>query len=162
MKDEDDFGGGPPLPIYDNPGHLARRLHQIAVSIFLEETREFGLTPVQYSALTAAEFNPGIDQRALARLIAYDRSTIGDVLQRLEKKGLLRRGDGRDRRSKGVFPTEAGSRLRAEMEAAIRASQKALLSPLSEGEQFIFMYLLQKLVRLNNSLSRAPLRIVEE
>lgn len=152
----------PLLPVYEKPGHLVRRLHQIAVALFMEETKAFGLTPVQYAALTAAEFNPGIDQGALARMIAYDRATIGEVLRRLERKGLILRGDGRDRRSKSVYATEAGKQLRAEMEVPIRASQTALMAPLSEGEQFIFLYLLQKMVGLNNHLSRAPLKIVEE
>ena len=39
-----DVKGQDALPIYGNPGHLARRLHQIAVSIFLSETGEFGIT----------------------------------------------------------------------------------------------------------------------
>ena len=45
--------------IYAAPGHLVRRLHQIAVSIFLEQTRGFRITPVQYSALSAIRAFPG-------------------------------------------------------------------------------------------------------
>lgn len=147
------------LPIYDNPGHLARRLHQIAVSIFLAETAEFGITPVQYSALTAARQFPGIDQRALARAIAFDRSTIGDVVTRLEKKGLLRRESGRDKRTKSLFITDSGAAILDGMDEPLRRFQQTLLQPLSDGEQHIFMYLLRKLVNLNNELSRVPLEV---
>ncbi|MFZ2296723.1 MAG: MarR family transcriptional regulator, partial [Aquabacterium sp.] len=35
------------------PGFYIRRLQQIAVAIFLEETQDFGITPVQFAALTA-------------------------------------------------------------------------------------------------------------
>ena len=63
------------------PGHLIRRLQQISVALFMEETRSFGITPVQYSALIAVANHPGIDQTALCNLIAFDRSTIGDVVR---------------------------------------------------------------------------------
>ena len=35
----------------DQPGHCIRRLQQIAVAIFLQETQAYGITPVQYAAL---------------------------------------------------------------------------------------------------------------
>jgi DNA-binding MarR family transcriptional regulator len=159
MADEDSMADTKTLPIYDNPGHLARRLHQIAVSIFLVEAEEFGITPVQYSALTATRHFPGIDQRALARIIAFDRSTIGDVVTRLEKKGLIRRDAGRDKRTKSLFISETGSAILDQMEEPIRDFQRTLLQPLSEGEQHIFMYLLRKLVNHNNELSRVPLEL---
>jgi MarR family transcriptional regulator, lower aerobic nicotinate degradation pathway regulator len=77
--------------IYSRPGHLIRRLQQIAVAIFMEETAEFDVTPVQYSALLAVRNHPGIDQTSLMKTIAFDRSTIGDVVKRLENKRLIRR-----------------------------------------------------------------------
>ena len=41
-------------PIGERPGHLIRRLKQIATALFLEETAELNLTPVQYAALTTS------------------------------------------------------------------------------------------------------------
>ena len=145
------------LPLSDNPGHLVRRLHQIAVSIFLRETQEFDLTPVQYAAMFTLRDHPGLDQRALARAIAFDRSTIGDVVQRLEKKGLLRREGGLDRRTRSLSLTAEGSLMLDRCAEPIDKFKATLLAPLSEGEQFIFMYLLRKVVDLNNDLSRVPL-----
>ena len=74
---------------HDMPGHLARRFQQIAVAVFLAEVEEAGydLTPVQYAALAAVGANHGIDQVTLAGLIAYDRSTITGVVDRLVQKG---------------------------------------------------------------------------
>ena len=48
------------------PGYYIRRLQQIAVAIFLQETQAHGITPVQYAALYAALRQPGLDQRTLA------------------------------------------------------------------------------------------------
>src|SRR6476660_9631495 len=78
-------------PVKDNndmPGHLARRFQQIAVAVFLAEVGDagFDLTPVQYAALATIEANPGLDQITLAGLIAYDRTSITGVIDRLVQK----------------------------------------------------------------------------
>jgi len=57
----------------------------------MNETRRFNITPVQYSALLAVEMNPGIDQSTLVNIIAFDRSTIGNVVSRLENKKWIKR-----------------------------------------------------------------------
>ncbi|HRE22051.1 MAG TPA: MarR family transcriptional regulator, partial [Rhabdaerophilum sp.] len=81
------------LEIYDMPGHLIRRMHQAAVAIFDNEVRAAGadLTPVQFAAMMKIAAEPGIDQASVAQAIAYDRVTIGGVVDRLEAKGLVRR-----------------------------------------------------------------------
>ena len=71
----------------DMPGHLIRRAHQISTALFAEECAGFDLTPVQYAALVAIKANPEVDATRLSALIAFDRSTIGGVLERLEAKG---------------------------------------------------------------------------
>ena len=41
-----------PLISFDTlPGHYIRRLQQIAVATFLQETQAFGITPIQYATL---------------------------------------------------------------------------------------------------------------
>ena len=77
------------IDIDNQPGHYIRRLHQISVAIFLQETEPFGVTPVQYAALQTVGNHPGIDQRTLARTIGLDTSTIAGVIDRLELRGLL-------------------------------------------------------------------------
>src|ERR1700748_2567546 len=97
--------------IPDMPGHLARRFQQIAVAVFLSEVEQAGydLTPVQYAALAAVSANPGIDQVTLAGLIAYDRTTITGVVDRLAQKGLVaRQASSRDRRGPATEGTHAG------------------------------------------------------
>src|SRR4051812_9493883 len=76
--------------VYTMPGHLFRRMQQIAVSIFVEECKDFDLTPVQYAALVAIRTHPGIDATRLSLVIAFDRSTLGSVLARLEAKNSSR------------------------------------------------------------------------
>src|ERR1700733_9549250 len=89
----------------DMPGHLIRRLHQISFALFVDQAKALGnvafdITPVQYAALAAIANHPGIDQTALSNVIAFDRTTIGDVVGRLEKKKLVKRKSGTvDRRT---------------------------------------------------------------
>ena len=96
----------------DLPGHHIRRLHQIAVAIFLQETEPLGLTPVQYAALQGVANAPGVDQRTLARTIGLDTSTTGGVVDRLEARGLLQRNaHPDDRRVRRLTLTGAGQAL---------------------------------------------------
>jgi DNA-binding MarR family transcriptional regulator len=147
-----------PFYLYTAPGHLVRRLHQIAVSIFLEETRGYRITPVQYSAMTAIRAFPGIDQRSLARVIAFDRSTIGSVVERLERRGLVsRETDRSDRRYKALYLTPKGAQVLRDMQPHVLMVGEKLLAPLSERDRKTFMRVVAKTVDLNNELSRAPL-----
>ena len=98
--------------IYNQPGHLIRRAHQVAWSIFMDETKAFDMTPVQYSLLVAVGEFPSIDATRLSELIDIDRATIGNVVDRLEKRGLLvRSADVDDRRAKKISLTKAGRKL---------------------------------------------------
>ncbi len=139
------------------PGHLIRRLQQIAVAIFLQETEASGLTPVQFAALQLVANQPGIDQRSLARAAGLDTSTIAGVVDRLEARGLLvRNGSPSDRRVRLLQLTDDGRAVLADAVPAMRRAQARILAPLPEPERAEFMRMLHTLVEANNELSRAP------
>lgn len=145
--------------VYGKPGHLIRRAQQIAVAIFIEECRHLDLTPVQYAALVATRDMPGIDATRLSEAIAYDRSTLGSVIERLEEKGWIERRPGTgDRRVKRLHLTAAGARLLKDAEPNVRRAQDRILAPLGEADQGELMRLLADLVELNNAHSRVPLK----
>jgi DNA-binding MarR family transcriptional regulator len=147
------------------PGFLARRFQQIAVAVFHAEVAAAGeeLTPVQYSVLTALNGHPGVDQATLAGLIAFDRTTIGGVVDRLAQRGLLRRRKHpTDRRARALAITDAGAALLERIEPAVEQAQRAMLSGLTGAEAKTFMRLLEKAVDGCNDLSRAPLQAEEE
>ena len=145
--------------LLEMPGHLIRRLHQISFALFLDQARAFGVTPVQYAALVAINSNPGIDQTALCNIIAFDRTTIGGVVGRLQRKKLITRVNGaRDRRTKALHITPAGRRLIRDIEPAVQATQRLILKPLKPRERSAFKQMLKHLVHLNNAHSRAPWR----
>src|SRR6476659_2410885 len=80
--------------LYRRPGFMIRRAHQIAVSMFLEETGELGITNRQYGIMLVLRHRPGIDQITVAKLLGLDRSTTGMVLTKLEEAGLIGRDVG--------------------------------------------------------------------
>src|SRR6202007_3004105 len=82
--------------VYTAPGYLFRRMQQIAVALFVEECKAFDLTPVQYASLVAIHTHPGIDATRLSAVIAFDRSTLGSVIERLEAKDYIERKAARE------------------------------------------------------------------
>ena len=143
------------------PGHLARRFQQIAVAVFLAEVEAAGhdLTPVQYAALAAIGTNHGVDQVTLAGLIAYDRTTITGVVDRLVQKGLVvRQESSRDRRARELKITDTGRRTLRSITPAVEAAQRTMVRGLTEKEAKELVRLLQKAIAAGNDLSRAPLR----
>jgi DNA-binding MarR family transcriptional regulator len=139
------------------PGHHIRRLHQIAVAIFLQEAGSTGVTPVQYAILQTAANQPGIDQRTLARAVGLDTSTVAGVVDRLEARALLRRSHSPDdRRVRLLALTAEGQKVLAAVLPAMRAAQERILAPLPRAERREFMRMLRALVAQNNELSRAP------
>ncbi|MDE2364214.1 MAG: MarR family transcriptional regulator [Hyphomicrobiales bacterium] len=155
MKTRSDF--------HTMPGHLVRRAHQISVAIFMEECADHNVTPVQYACLAAIARLPGVDATRLAAAVAFDRSTLGNVLERLESKGwVVRRPSPEDRRVKLLHITEEGEKLLDAIEPAVLATQKRILKPLSPNDRKTFMRLLGELVDGNNEMSRAPLKLGAE
>ena len=147
--------------VYGKPGHLIRRAQQIAVAIFMEECAAFDLTPVQYATLVAVRDNPDADATRLSALVAYDRSTLGLVIARLEKKGFLARKPGKDdKRTKRLILTRSGDTLLRRAEPVVQRSQERILAPLDTKAREQLMALLGQLVELNNESSRVPLRLV--
>ncbi|WP_240608110.1 MarR family winged helix-turn-helix transcriptional regulator [Pararhodobacter oceanensis] len=143
------------------PGYLIRRLNQISTSIFQDRMAalQLDLTPVQFAALSALQVNPGIDQATLAGLIAYDRVTIGGVIDRLSTKGLVARSiNARDRRARQVSLTPEGNALLHRITPEVAALQPSILDGLTEAERALFIALAQKAAAASNDRSRAPLR----
>jgi len=128
-------------------GHRIRRCHQLSVALFADEVGPFDVTTVQYAALASIANNEDIDATRLAALVAFDRSTVGSVLERLESKGLITRryGPG-NRRIKLLRVTARGRELLAASDAAVHRSQDRFLAVLDPIERATLLDLLEKLI----------------
>lgn len=133
----------------DMAGHLIRRLHQQSTTIFVQRTQAAGydLTPVQFAALDAIHAHPATDQVFVAELIGYDRATIGGVIERLEKKGWIRRViSERDRRARELSLTAKGDRVRSALLPVVKDLQKGILQPLNDADRECFINLARQVV----------------
>lgn len=139
------------------PGHLIRRAHQVAVAIFMEETGNFDVTPVQFAILNALIEDPGEDQVTLAGKVAFDAATFGSVIGRLEAKGWVRREpDAADRRRKLLWITPAGKQVAARMTRAVSKVQDRIVAPLDAAERRHLLALLDKLVTAHGPAEPQP------
>jgi len=146
--------------LYQMPGHLIRRAQQISTALFADECAAFDLTSVQYAALYAIGANPDVDATRLSALIAFDRSTIGDVLERMEAKGwIVRTPSPSDGRVKLLRLSPDGAALLCEVRPAVRRVQDRLLAPLASRDRDTMVRLLSQLAELHNEVTPAPLRI---
>lgn len=154
MDELDMIGGG----LWSRPGFLVRRLHQIHCALFLEESKNV-ITPVQYGVLTVLADNPWLDQTAVGCEVGLDRTTVADVIRRLEDKGWVeRRINEQDRRSRLVALSKEGLAIMEEMQAGVGRTQRKLMAPLSKDEQRTFLTLLRQVVEANNQYGRATLK----
>ena len=127
------------------PGHLVRRVHQASTAYFAEECGG-DLTAVQYAALVAIGSHPGIDATRLSEIIHFDRSTIGDVLDRMAGKGwVLRESAPNDRRLKQLRLLPAGYQVLQQVAPGIRRVQERLLARLTADEGKTLIRLLAKM-----------------
>lgn len=144
------------VDLQDQPGHLIRRAHQIAVAVFFDKLGR-DVTPVQYAVLQTLMHKPGLDQLTLAQEVALDTSTTADLAARLEAKGWITR-EVMARGQRRLELTQEGLAVLHRLADGINRLQESLLGRLSAQEQADFLRLLRKFVEVNNDLSRAPLK----
>jgi DNA-binding MarR family transcriptional regulator len=92
-------------------------------------------------------------------VIAFDRSTLGSVIERLEAKKLIdRKPSGEDKRVKLLYLTKAGAAILRDIMPAVEKAQARMMQPLKAADRKVLLALLTQLVDLNNEASRVPLR----
>ncbi len=140
--------------VYRQPGYLMWRAHQTAWRCFVDETRALGVTPVQYAILVAAWQFPSTDATRVADLLLFEKTTINDIVARLEGKGLVeRRTNPDDRRVRSITITEAGRHVVEAVEPARERIAGKLLAPLSPRERATLLTLLRKLVDIDGVIA---------
>ena len=144
--------------IWERPGFLVRRLHQIHVAMFLDAMSSENVTAIQYGLLSILLDQPGLDQLSVAKELGIDRANVGDILKRLEQRRLLTRAvDPSDQRRRICLLTRKGIAFVHTYHDEMQKAQERLLDPLSPQERRTFMTLLRRLVSENNDVGRATL-----
>lgn len=137
------------------PVALARRFVQICTAVVAETLEGEDLTPLQYAVLAYVNDEPDIDQAGLAARIGIDRNSTGMLIEQLERRGLVGRSvSGADRRAKLVRLTKLGVDLHERVRPAMRANQRAILSPLPAREREKFLDYLVSIIEANEAYAR--------
>ncbi len=122
------------------------RLAQIAVFRDFERTvGNLGISPGRFGVLVLVDANPGITQSRLAEAVGLDRSTLVPVLDGLERRDLLERRQGTDRRTNGLWLTPNGKRFLGRVKRRIAAHEERLLTGMSAKERDQLVSLLARL-----------------
>ena len=126
-------------------GYLLRLANQRHAAIF-QTHAPAGLTPTQFAAMIRLAEHGELSQNQLGRMAAMDIATIKGVVDRLSRKGYLRKAPSpEDRRRSMVSLTEEGRALIDELERRGRTISRETLQALSGAERATFLRLLRRL-----------------
>ena len=136
-----------------SPIHLLHRAGQCAEGIFEAETTE-SLTPRQLAVLVTVAENEGLSQTGIVDRTGIDRSTLADIVRRLQRRGLLqRRRTKEDARAYAVKLTDEGRRMLREVEPLGRRVDQRILDALPSRERDRFIDALVSIVDTLQRLS---------
>lgn len=116
-------------------GHMLHRAQQFAAERF---ARDVGvdLTLRQFALIAAVAEKTGRTQTDLVQATGIDRSTLADMIGRMEDRGYLQRDKAaEDKRAKTVSLTAAGKSALAKAVPAADAADTALLSLLDRTQR---------------------------
>lgn len=136
------------------PVHLARRLSQILLS------RVFQAVPPdsarhEFGVLVAISKSPGLDQKRIAAMMAFDATSVGQLIDNLERQGQVRRvASPTDRRVNIVEITKAGVAVVAEYRPRVLKAQDDALAVLSDAEKKMLLDLMARVIEANPAHDR--------
>lgn len=142
-----------------SPSHLLRRAEQFAADLFARSELSDGVTLRQTVLMAAIGEAEGASQSDLVGITGVDRSTLAEMMARMEKRGLIARAAAADDgRAKSVRLTAMGRRRLEAALPAIRAVDSALLAALPAGQRAAFQSILSGLAE---SADQAPPAVSE-
>jgi DNA-binding MarR family transcriptional regulator len=138
----DERSGGPGFAF------LLVQLGTLAARQFAAALVPLGVEPRHVGMLTRLAANEGKTQQAIGELIGVTPTQMVFLVDDLEQRGFVeRRRNPADRRSYGLYLTEAGQDMLAKVQAVGTAHQDQLGSSLSPAERERLTGLLRKLAR---------------
>jgi MarR family transcriptional regulator for hemolysin len=117
-------------------GYSITDVGRLMRTVFERRVRAFGLSRSQWMVITRLYQRPGLSQSAIADLLEIEKAPAGRLIERMEAKGWLARGDdAHDRRVYRLHLTAEGERLHAAIWPIAEATVDAALGELSGEER---------------------------
>jgi len=134
---------------------LARRFHQICVTMVADSVAKADLTPLQFAVLAYLnrhDGEPGVAQISLAGRLGIDRNSASLLVEELVSRALVdRRVDGADRRARVLSLTSKGEKLYEQLRKENVVANDRVLSPLSPQERRVLLDLLIRVIKANSA-----------
>jgi DNA-binding MarR family transcriptional regulator len=129
-----------------SPSHLLHRAQQLAADRFVRALGTDNVTLRQFAVLAAIAGQTGQTQTDLVNATGIDRSTLADMVLRMEERGLLVRGRAEDDgRAKSVSLTSAGRSAFNAAGPSAKAADDALLAAIPRSKRGALIEALQAL-----------------
>jgi DNA-binding MarR family transcriptional regulator len=127
-------------------GFHIRLAHGAVYRHFTETFSDLDLTQKQVSVLWLIEDHPDIAQADIGRRLQMDRATVMAIVNRLQKRGFVERGDAKeDRRRQSLHLTELGRDALVSARACILDHEQWLKSRFSPAELAMLVELLRRI-----------------
>ena len=142
-----------PFRLATSPSHLLHRAEQLAAERFSQLVGD-SLTLRQFAVLAAIAESPGLSQSNLVNATGVDRSTLADMVGRMERRGWIARTiSPLDARAHSVTLAAAGATVLAAATHHARAADAAILDALAGPKRRTFINTLTKLARFADELA---------
>jgi DNA-binding MarR family transcriptional regulator len=139
-----------PRATQTNIAFLATDIGRLFRKRFDTSARVVGVTGPQWRVLAALNYRPGITQAVLAGLLDVEAITVGRMIDRLQKAGLVeRRPAPADRRAWLLFITPAAEELLDQLQNVAEGVMAEILANFAPAE---FEQLVNLLNRLRDNL----------
>lgn len=132
---------------YNNPGSLINKIARLNARWLEPRLQPFGLAVAQMPVFTILQKGPA-SQRELAQQLQVEQPTMAQLLQRMERDGLITRTpDPEDGRSSLVELTSVALRKAEPAQRILEEGRKELLRDLGKDDLNALNELLSKLLR---------------
>lgn len=125
---------------------LLKRAAQYSADLFAEQLGKTGLTQRQFTLMETVLANEGASQTELVKTTGIDRSTLADLVNRLETQGYVRRQrSSTDARVNFVFLTDHGRGTVLKAKPVAMLVDEALVNTLPDQLRHPFVQALEEL-----------------
>ena len=125
---------------------LLKRAAQYSADLFAEQLGKTGLTQRQFTLMETVLANEGASQTELVKTTGIDRSTLADLVNRLETQGYVRRQrSSTDARVNFVFLTDHGRGTVLKAKPVAMLVDEALVNTLPDQLRHSFVQALEEL-----------------
>jgi DNA-binding MarR family transcriptional regulator len=137
-------------------GFLLSKAYQRSWAIMRGEIEPYDLTPPQFGLLAFLWQQDGLTQVELSEKGQIDRTTIGGLIDRLEKNGLVeRRQHPQDRRAYKIHLTDQGKRLEVPLSECAERSLTKFTKGLN-GQEVAELCRMLEILREEGSVYKIP------